>query len=172
MARRSPAPSRPRAEYPQRFPASRRFAFKDLNEGSIAARAAVPATRSVPPRRLSRANARLRRAMVRTTDMFIPSPFIRFDAKQWNNRPIPGRGIMSEEACPTVEWRRIYGCLLKRRLLRRLEPVRMPRLAKIKRYCKLQRRVQFAIPTRSVLYVVLAFDSVTRCHPFFFRVSL
>jgi hypothetical protein len=73
VARRgSPAPFRPRAEYSPRFAASKRFAafaFKDLDEGSMAC-VAVPA-KSVPLRRLSRASARLRRAMVRTVDMLI-----------------------------------------------------------------------------------------------------
>ena len=72
--RKLPALFRPRAECSQRFAASRRFAFKDLNEGSKV-RAAVP-TKSVPPRRLSKASARLRRAIVRTIDVLILGPFI------------------------------------------------------------------------------------------------
>ena len=68
-----PAPFGPRAEYSQRFAASRRFAFKDLNEGSKV-RAAV-STKSAAPKRLSRTSARLRRAIVRTIGMLIPGPF-------------------------------------------------------------------------------------------------
>jgi hypothetical protein len=101
LARRgSSAPFRPREEYSQSFAASRRFAFKDLNEGSKA-RAAVP-TKSVPPRRLSRASARLlRRAMVGTMGMLIPGPFIHFDAKQWNHEP-------KHETC-VPQWAQIRG---------------------------------------------------------------
>ena len=81
----SPAPFRPWAECFQRVAASRRFAFKDLNEGSMV-RAAVP-KKSVTPRRLSKASARLRRAIVRTIDVLILGSFIRFDTTQesWAN---------------------------------------------------------------------------------------
>lgn len=72
----SAAPFRPRAEFSQRFAASRRFAFKDLNEGSKV-RAAVP-EKSVPPRRLSRASARQRESIVRTIDKGHPRSICTF----------------------------------------------------------------------------------------------
>lgn len=84
VARRgSTAPFRPRAENSQRLAASRRFAFKDLKEGSMI-RAAVP-TKSVTPRRLSRASAWIRRAMIRAIDIFIHGQFIRLDTRRWDH---------------------------------------------------------------------------------------
>src|SRR6266403_3740860 len=73
--RRSFAPLRPWAETSQRFAASRRFAFKNLNEVS---RAATCPQKSVPQRRLSRSrvSARLRRAMARTIDTYSASVYI------------------------------------------------------------------------------------------------
>src|SRR6266478_574762 len=73
------APLRPWAETSQRFAASRRLAFRNLNEVSRAA--ACPqknVPKSVPQRRLSRVSARLRRAMVRTIDMPTLRPFMWF----------------------------------------------------------------------------------------------
>ena len=74
VARRaSPTPVRPRAETSQRFDASRRFAFKDLNE--VPRRAASVPIKSVAQKRPSRGSARLRWAMVHIINAPISRPF-------------------------------------------------------------------------------------------------
>jgi hypothetical protein len=85
--RRSPALFRLRAECSRCFAASRRFVYN--NERSMALVRAASPSKTVVPRRVSRANTRLRRAMVCTIDMHVPVSFIRLDTKQRNHVACP-----------------------------------------------------------------------------------